>query len=163
MQELKEKFIDSDLHINFENEFISENDYNDNDLDDGSNFIKEVNENNEFSPKLNSINTSISSTTKKRSVTEELGNVPIKKKKLQNDLYKQPTVEELSQLRETETLFHSNLFRLQIEELIAEVKLKNKYKKLFDEWFIKFKANIESLQETDELKVCYCLDLLKLF
>lgn len=125
--------------------------------------MKEIDENHESSPELNGINNSISNTTKKRSVTEELADIPIKKKKLQNDLYKQPTVEELSQLRETETLFHSNLFRLQIEELLTEVKLKNKYKKLFDEWFIKFKANIESLQEIDELKVCYCLDLLKSF
>ncbi|XP_046821739.1 nucleolar protein 6 [Vespa crabro] len=146
-KELKENIIDSDLYVN------PEDDYNhDSDLDDKSNFMKEFDENNEFGRELNGINNSISSTRKKRSVTEELGNVPIKKKKLQNDLYKQPTVEELSQLRETETLFHSNLFRLQIEELLAEVKLKNKYKKLFDLWFIKFKANIESLQETDELK-----------
>ncbi|XP_043670065.1 nucleolar protein 6 [Vespula pensylvanica] len=146
-KKLKEKIIDSDSYIN------SENDYNHNsNLDDDINFMKEIDENDESSPELNGINNSISNTTKKRSVTEELADVPIKKKKLQNDLYKQPTVEELSQLRETETLFHSNLFRLQIEELLTEVKLRNKYKKLFDEWFIKFKANIESLQETDELK-----------
>lgn len=36
------------------------------------------------------------------------------KKKLKKHLYKPPTAEELNNLRETESLFHSNLFRLQV-------------------------------------------------
>jgi hypothetical protein len=36
------------------------------------------------------------------------------KKKLKSHLYKQPTVEELNDLRETENLFHSNIFRMQV-------------------------------------------------
>ncbi|KAI0988161.1 hypothetical protein GJ496_000129 [Pomphorhynchus laevis] len=39
--------------------------------------------------------------------------------------YAAPTVEELHQLRETETLFHSNLVRLQIGELLDEVNVPN--------------------------------------
>ncbi|XP_034948834.1 nucleolar protein 6 [Chelonus insularis] len=77
-----------------------------------------------------------------------------KKFKRENDLYKPPTVEELNQLRETENLFHSNLFRLQTEEILAEVKLADKYKKRFDVWYEKFKQNIESLKETKKKKVC---------
>lgn len=90
---------------------------------------------------------------KRKKVTDELTAAVIKKKKLKNDLYKQPTVEELNQLRETENLFHSNLFRLQIEEVLNEVKLKTKYKALFEIWFKKLKAAIESIEETEEISV----------
>ncbi|XP_018301266.1 nucleolar protein 6 [Mycetomoellerius zeteki] len=89
---------------------------------------------------------------KRKKVTDELIEIaPKKKKKLEKNLYKQPTVEELSQLRETENLFHSNLFRLQIEEVLNEVRLKNKYKALFEIWFGKLKAAIESIEETEEV------------
>lgn len=92
---------------------------------------------------------------KRKKVTDELIKVvpPKKRKKFENGLYKQPTVEELNQLRETENLFHSNLFRLQIEEVLNEVKLKNKYKALFEIWFEKLKAAIESIEETEEAPV----------
>ncbi|XP_012215234.2 nucleolar protein 6 [Linepithema humile] len=91
---------------------------------------------------------------KRKKVTDELIEVaPKKKKKFENSLYKQPTVEELNQLRETENLFHSNLFRLQIEEVLNEVKLKNKYKALFEIWFEKLKAAIESIEETAEVPI----------
>ncbi|XP_012528322.1 nucleolar protein 6 [Monomorium pharaonis] len=89
---------------------------------------------------------------KKKKVTDELTEVmPKKKKKFENNLYKQPTVEELSQLRETENLFHSNLFRLQIEEVLNEMRLKDKYKVLFEIWFDKLKAAIESIEATEEV------------
>ncbi|EGI57170.1 Nucleolar protein 6 [Acromyrmex echinatior] len=89
---------------------------------------------------------------KRKKITDELTEAaPKKKKKLEKNLYKQPTVEELSQLRETENLFHSNLFRLQIEEVLNEVRLKNKYKALFEIWFGKLKAAIESIEETEEV------------
>lgn len=91
---------------------------------------------------------------KRKKVTDELTEVaPKKKKKFENNLYKQPTVEELNQLRETENLFHSNLFRLQIEEVLNEVRLKDKYKALFEIWFGKLKAAIESIEETEEVPV----------
>jgi len=91
---------------------------------------------------------------KRKKVTDELTETaPKKKKKFENSLYKQPTVEELSQLRETENLFHSNLFRLQIEEVLNEVRLKDKYKALFEIWFKKLKAVIESIEETEEVPV----------
>lgn len=70
-----------------------------------------------------------------------------KAKKPKNDLYKQPTVEELNQLRETENLFNSNLFRMQIEEMLSEVKLKSKYVKLFTTWYEEFSSVIGSLKD----------------
>lgn len=90
---------------------------------------------------------------KRKKVTDELIEAVPKKRMFKNGLYKQPTVEELNQLRETENLFHSNLFRLQIEEVLSEVKLKTKYKALFEIWFKKLKAAIESIKETEEIPV----------
>ena len=37
-----------------------------------------------------------------------------KKKKFKGSLYKPPTSSELNELKETENLFHSNLFRMQV-------------------------------------------------
>ncbi|XP_021562923.1 nucleolar protein 6 isoform X2 [Carlito syrichta] len=50
----------------------------------------------------------------------------------QEELYKEPTNEELNRLRETEILFHSSLLRLQVEELLKEVKLSEKKKDRID-------------------------------
>lgn len=97
---------------------------------------------------------------KRKKVTDDLIEAaPKKKKKFENSLYKQPTVEELSQLRETENLFHSNLFRLQIEEVLNEVRLKDKYKALFEIWFEKLKATIESIEETEEVPVSNIIEV----
>lgn len=80
--------------------------------------------------------------------------IPKKRKKLERDLYKPPTVEELNQLRETENLFHSNLFRLQIEEMLNEIRIKDKYKTLFYVWFEKLEETIKSIKETEQYQVC---------
>ena len=96
---------------------------------------------------------SISNVKRELADDEVIESIPKKKKKLNNDLYKAPTVEEINQLKETESLFHSNLFRFQIEEILSEVKLKDKYKKLFQSWFPKLKEQIESIEETEEYKV----------
>ena len=46
---------------------------------------------------------------------EEMGEPAAKKSKLTNkELYKPPTNDELNQLKETENLFHSTLFRMQV-------------------------------------------------
>lgn len=70
-----------------------------------------------------------------------------KKPKFKKDLYKQPTVEELNELRETENLFQSNLMRLQIEELLNSVKIKEKYKSLFiKSWFEPFVKQLKIIE-----------------
>ena len=45
-------------------------------------------------------------------------------------LYRPPTSEELNSLKETESLFHSSLLHMQINELLAEVCLRKRRKKL---------------------------------
>ena len=44
---------------------------------------------------------------------EQIGN---EKKKFKGSLYKPPTSSELNELKETENLFHSNLFRMQVSK-----------------------------------------------
>lgn len=77
-----------------------------------------------------------------------------KKAKFGRDLYKQPTVEELNELRETENLFQSNLIRLQIEELLNSVKIKEKYKNLFiKSWFDVFVKQLKNIECNEKFEV----------
>ncbi|XP_014661401.1 PREDICTED: nucleolar protein 6-like [Priapulus caudatus] len=60
-------------------------------------------------------------------------------------LYKPPSGNELNQLKETENHFHSNLFKLQITELISEVCLKSKWKKATEEYLVQLKDALTKL------------------
>nr|XP_033814077.1 nucleolar protein 6 [Geotrypetes seraphini] len=66
------------------------------------------------------------------------------------ELYKPPTNEELNQLKETENLFHSSLLRMQIEELLTEVKLKEKRKKSIDGFLHDLNTLLSRIPETQE-------------
>ncbi|XP_077202495.1 nucleolar protein 6 [Paroedura picta] len=65
-------------------------------------------------------------------------------------LYKPPTSEELSRLKETENLFHSNLLRLQIEELLKEVTLKEKRRQKIDAFLHQINALLAKIPEAPE-------------
>lgn len=56
-------------------------------------------------------------------------------------------------LRETENLFHSNLFRMQIEEMLKEVKPKKVERKQIKPWLEKIKDFLLKLDDSDQLKV----------
>ncbi|CAK9819413.1 Nucleolar protein 6 [Anthophora plagiata] len=139
--------------INHSDDSVSENIHNSNDEIDQSeyeDYNDKENEENEENEETET-NVHLTSDKKRRKVTDDFTDiVPKKKKKLSKDLYKPPTAEELNQLRETENLFHSNLFRLQIEEMLNEVKIKDKYKHLFDTWFKSFEKAIKSIEETKQ-------------
>lgn len=64
-------------------------------------------------------------------------------------MYRQPTAQELNRLQETESLFNSNLFRLQVDEILQEVKVKEKTEKRFTEWFANFKTHLLAIPEDD--------------
>uniref|UniRef100_A0A8C3ASE6 Nucleolar protein 6 n=1 Tax=Cyclopterus lumpus TaxID=8103 RepID=A0A8C3ASE6_CYCLU len=49
-----------------------------------------------------------------------------------SDLYRPPTAEELNQLKETESLFHCSLLKMQMEELLKEVALSERRKQQID-------------------------------
>ncbi|XP_065716662.1 nucleolar protein 6 [Patagioenas fasciata] len=69
------------------------------------------------------------------------------------ELYKPPTSEELSQLKETEDLFHSSLLRLQIEELLKEVTLKETKKKKIDAFLHEISSLLSAIPETPETEL----------
>nr|XP_030113545.1 nucleolar protein 6 isoform X1 [Taeniopygia guttata] len=69
------------------------------------------------------------------------------------ELYKPPTSEELTQLKETEDLFHSSLLRLQIEELLKEVTLKEKKKKKIDAFLHEINSLLRAIPETPETEL----------
>lgn len=63
--------------------------------------------------------------------------------------FRQPTAHELNRLQETENLFNSNLFRLQIDEILEEVKLKEKTEKKFSDWFTDVKNHLLHIPEDE--------------
>ncbi|OCT56411.1 hypothetical protein XELAEV_18000142mg [Xenopus laevis] len=76
---------------------------------------------------------------------------PVKLSK--SDLYKPPTNDELNRLKETENLFHTNLLRMQIEELLQEVKLKEKRRKTIDGFLHEINALLGTIPETPKTDV----------
>ncbi|XP_067840686.1 nucleolar protein 6 [Heptranchias perlo] len=94
---------------------------------------------------------------KKRNVMKEkqttdagvIGTLKLSKR----ELYKPPTNEELNQLKETENLFHSTLLRMQIEELLKEVKLKEKKRKAIDVFLHEVNNLLSNTPETKQVNV----------
>lgn len=84
-----------------------------------------------------------------------------KRKKKQNidgsKRIKPPTAEELNKLRETENLFLSNMFRLQIDEMLKEVKPKQSTLDSIKEWFDKFTITLLQDMDTSHYKKVYFL------
>ncbi|XP_033607618.1 nucleolar protein 6 isoform X3 [Cryptotermes secundus] len=93
---------------------------------------------------------------KRKYVEDEKEGTKEKRKKVKPvdaGLYKPPTVKELNQLRETENLFHSNLFRLQIQEMLKEVNIRAKYRTLFHCWMEDFKKTLENIEEYEDYDI----------
>lgn len=82
-----------------------------------------------------------------------------KRKKKQNGdgskRIKPPTAEELNKLRETENLFLSNMFRLQIDEMLKEVKPKPATLDKIKEWFNKLVVFLLQDMDTSDYKKVY--------
>lgn len=66
------------------------------------------------------------------------------------DKIKPPTLEEINELKETRNLFHSNLFRLQIKEMLEELKIKDKYNNYINTFMDQFKIFVKSLKDMPE-------------
>ncbi|XP_041957750.1 nucleolar protein 6 [Alosa sapidissima] len=69
------------------------------------------------------------------------------------DLYKAPTPEELNQLKETESLFHCSLLKMQMEELLKEVALSDNKKRLVDSFVLKITELLQSVPESSVVEV----------
>lgn len=84
-----------------------------------------------------------------------------KKIKLKKDLHKATSVDELNQLQAAEKLYHSNFFHLQIEELLKEVKIKEKHQAFIDKWLPELTEYISSIQPDAEKVIAADLPWLK--
>ena len=63
---------------------------------------------------------------------------------------KPPTLEEINELKETRNLFHSNIFRLQIKEMLQEVKVKDKYLNYISTFLEQFKTFVKNIKDMPE-------------
>ncbi|KAI4467621.1 nucleolar rna-associated protein [Holotrichia oblita] len=76
-----------------------------------------------------------------------------KNKKNRSELLKAPTTEELNKLRETENLYSSNLIRLQIEEVLAEINVKQKFINRIEHWFNQVNGVIKNLEDKEDISI----------
>ncbi|KAH8307533.1 hypothetical protein KR044_000288, partial [Drosophila immigrans] len=74
-------------------------------------------------------------------------NEPKKKNIKHSENVKPPTLEEIKELRDTRNLFHSNLFKLQVKEMLDEIQLKPKVIGLIGTWLETLTAALEKLDD----------------
>nr|XP_017509913.2 nucleolar protein 6 isoform X2 [Manis javanica] len=92
--------------------------------------------------------------SKKRTVARSLVEGLLQPVKLSPaELYKEPTNEELNRLRETESLFHSSLLRLQVEELLKGVRLPEKKKERIDAFLREVNQRVMQVPSTLETEL----------
>ncbi|XP_058062254.1 nucleolar protein 6 [Anopheles bellator] len=70
-----------------------------------------------------------------------------KRLKAIKELYKPPTVEEINRLKETENYYHSNLFRMQTEQMLKEVRVPAKVGRFVHVWLEEFKGILRGIEE----------------
>uniref|UniRef100_A0A182VXN1 Nucleolar protein 6 n=1 Tax=Anopheles minimus TaxID=112268 RepID=A0A182VXN1_9DIPT len=70
-----------------------------------------------------------------------------KRVKAMKELYKPPTVEEINRLKETENYYHSNLFRMQTEEMLKEVRVTSKVGRFVQVWLEEFTDFLRTIED----------------
>ncbi|XP_062558829.1 nucleolar protein 6 [Armigeres subalbatus] len=85
---------------------------------------------------------------KRKSTSDSHDEEHLKKIKAMKQLYKAPTVEEINRLKETENFYHSNLFRLQVEEILNEVKVKVKVLNYVEQWLGDFRKFLRTVKDS---------------
>uniref|UniRef100_A0A182PF19 Nucleolar protein 6 n=1 Tax=Anopheles epiroticus TaxID=199890 RepID=A0A182PF19_9DIPT len=70
-----------------------------------------------------------------------------KRLKAMKELYKPPTVEEINRLKETENYYHSNLFRMQTEEMLKEVRVPAKVTRFVQGWVELLKQFLHTIED----------------
>ncbi|CAG5922329.1 unnamed protein product [Menidia menidia] len=70
-----------------------------------------------------------------------------------NDLYRPPTAEELSQLKEAESLFHCSLLKMQMDELLKEVALGERKKQEIESYIQTITKLLQTVPDSPEVEV----------
>ncbi|KAG7481304.1 hypothetical protein MATL_G00065380 [Megalops atlanticus] len=91
----------------------------------------------------------------KRKVTETVSEDGVLRplKLTRGELYKPPTAEELNQLKEAESLFHCSLLKMQMEELLKEVALSERRKRLVDSFVLKVTELLHTVPQTADVEL----------
>eukprot|EP00038_Savillea_parva_P031344 m.85330 g.85330 ORF g.85330 m.85330 type:complete len:1166 (-) comp9627_c0_seq2:2267-5764(-) len=83
--------------------------------------------------------------SKRRRVDNAADNAGVRSAKA---LYATPTLDELQELSKTESLFKSNLFKLQIDELLSEVRLRAKRTRAVEDGLRAVKAALDRVKDS---------------
>ncbi|XP_052891301.1 nucleolar protein 6 [Anopheles moucheti] len=89
----------------------------------------------------------LSKATKRKVVAHNDEEAHRKRVKAMKELYKPPTVEEINRLKETENYYHSNLFRMQTEEMLKEVRVTSKVGRYVQVWIEQFKEFLQTIED----------------
>ena len=80
---------------------------------------------------------------------ESTNMVRAKKSKHAEPKIRAPTLEEINELKETRNLFHSNLLRLQVKEMLSELQIKQKHLNFISGWFEQFRVFVAELKDNE--------------
>ncbi|CAH1396710.1 unnamed protein product [Nezara viridula] len=86
---------------------------------------------------------------KKRKLEDGVSTVS-KKIKNKGKVVKPPTAEEIVSLKEADILFQSRLFKLQVDEMLSELKPKKSVKRYIPSWLENFKKTLMNLPDQEE-------------
>uniref|UniRef100_A0A182N6G0 Nucleolar protein 6 n=1 Tax=Anopheles dirus TaxID=7168 RepID=A0A182N6G0_9DIPT len=89
----------------------------------------------------------VSKATKRKVAAHEDDEAHRKRLKAMKELYKPPTVEEINRLKETENYYHSNLFRMQMEQMLKEVRVPSKVNRFVQTWLEKFQHCLRAIED----------------
>ncbi|GAB0092956.1 Nucleolar protein 6 [Sergentomyia squamirostris] len=74
-----------------------------------------------------------------------------KNKRAKLDMKKAPTAHEINELKEASNLCHSNLFKMQVEEMLKEIKkIQNKHRSFIEDWVVNFNKFLKKLTSGKE-------------
>ncbi|KAJ1542626.1 hypothetical protein HK096_009208, partial [Nowakowskiella sp. JEL0078] len=136
----------------FENGF-SENDYDESESDnDETDLISETDDvqPDSFSEHVDSEDLQLTPEQRK-----------LKKRQNAANLYRAPTADEMSSLKQTSELFKSNLFRLQIDELLKETRVDFEKTGPLEKFLHKLKSFLDNLDDIEPLKIFEAVELLR--
>lgn len=77
----------------------------------------------------------------------------IKEKRKNDPLYKNPTRDELTELNETSNMHKSNLFKLQLQELVNEVTVSDKNRNKFETALHSIKSILDNMTAMPDIQV----------
>lgn len=159
-----DSMIENGTSEDSDSEVEQQQEMDDDDADDQSDYEEDSGSDDGFSDKEEEENVKQPQQKQnKRKPESKPLDVPQNKKPKTNvtEKVKAPTLEEINELKETRNLFHSNIFRLQVKEMLEEIKVKDKYHKYINNFMEQFKMFVKNLKNMPEKQDMDKLQFLK--